>query len=159
MFVTVRCGTLVGLLVCGVACDAERPTAPGSFFPPSSSTTPTPPAPPPGPSLSGPSTTYRFSAPLDRPLFPGSDTPTSRYVLYTNAGFSLQYESLGKAALTGSYQHIDGRIVFDFDADGKGSQDGQPAATATLNGDVLEVRYSFRMRLSDFEDAVYRRTE
>jgi hypothetical protein len=43
---------------------------------------------------------------------------------------------------------------------GKGSQFGGPDALGTLNGDLLEVRYSLEMRIgSDFENAVYRRTE
>ena len=158
MIATVRFGTLVGLLVFYVACDAQRPTAPS---PPPSSTPPTapsPPAPPSGPPLSGPSTTYRFDAPLDYPV--RSYTPTSKYLLYNNSAFSLQYEGLPGVAYTGSYRQEDGRIIFDFAADGLGSALGGPDATGTLNGDLLEVRYSFEMRVgADFENAVYQRTD
>jgi len=43
---------------------------------------------------------------------------------------------------------------------GVGSALGGPDALGTLNGDSLEVRYSFEMRVgADFEDAVYQRTE
>ena len=152
MIATVRIGTLVGLLVFCVACGAQ----PGPSTAPTP-TAPTPPAPS-GPPLSGPSTTYHFSAPLDRPV--RSYTPTSKYVLYSNGAFSLRYEALGGAAYTGSYRQEDGHILFDFAADGAGSVLGGPDARGTLNGDLLEVRYSFEMRVgADFEDAVYQRTE
>jgi hypothetical protein len=158
MIATVRFGALVGLLVFCVACDAQQPTAPS---PPRSSappTAPTPPAPPSGPPLSGPSTTYHFSAPLDYPV--RSYTLTSKYVLYSNGAFSLRYEALGEVAYTGGYRQENGRILFDFGADEVGSQLGGPDAIATLNGDLLEVRYSFEMRVgADFENAVYQRTE
>jgi hypothetical protein len=156
MIATVRFGTLVGLLVFCVACDAQRPTAPSATL--DAPTAPTPPAPPSGPSLSGPSITYHFIAPLDYPV--RSFTPTSRYVLYNNGAFSLRYEALGEVAYTGRYRQEDGRFIFDFGADGVGSQLGGPDAIATLNGDLLEVRYSFEMRVgADFENAVYQRNE
>jgi hypothetical protein len=109
--------------------------------------------------LSGPSTTYHFVAALDYPLTQGSHTPTSTYVLYNNGAFSLRYESLGEWAYTGSYGREDERIIFDFGGGGH-RPDDQPDAIATLNGDLLEVRYSFEMRVgADFENAVYRRNE
>jgi hypothetical protein len=106
--------------------------------------------------LSGPSTTYHFSAPLDRPVIYAQAT---KYVLYDNGAFSIVYEGPGEVAYTGSYRQEDGRILFDFVADGKGSVLGGPDALGTLNGDLLEVRYSFEMRVgADFEDAIYQRT-
>ena len=112
MIATVRFGTLVGLLVFCVACGAQPgpSTAPTPLAP-----APTPPAPPSGPPLSGPSTTYHFSAPLDRSV--RSYTPTSKYVLYNNGAFSLRYEAFGGGAYTASYRQEDGRILFDFAAD------------------------------------------
>src|SRR5262245_53990291 len=152
MVPVVRFGALVGLLVFCVACDAQRPTAPS---PPPSSTPPT--APPSGPPLSGPSTTYHFSAPLDRPVIYAT---TTKYMLYNNGAFSLRYDDAPGVAYTGSYRQEDGRILFDFGADGRGSVLGGPDATGTLNGALLEVRYSFEFRVgADFEDAVYQRTE
>jgi hypothetical protein len=54
----------------------------------------------------------------------------------------------------------DQRIMFDFGADGRGSVLGGPDAVGTLNGDLLEVRYSFDMRVgADYENVVYTRTE
>jgi len=107
--------------------------------------------------LSGPSTSYHFSAKLDRPV--RDFTSTSRYVLYDNGAFSLRYESLGEGAYTGSYRQEDGRIIFDFAGDGQPSPDGQPDAIGTLDGDLLAVRYNFLMQIADFENAVYRRSE
>ena len=157
MIATVRFGTLVGLLVFCVACD----TQPGPSTvptPPALPTAPTPPQPPSGPPLSGPSTPYYFSAPIDRAV--SSYTQRSTFVLYNNGAFSFQYEAFAGVAYTGSYRQEDGSILFDFSADGRGSVLGGPDARGTLNGDLLEVRYSFEMRVgADFEDAVYQRTE
>ena len=158
MTATLRWRALVGLVVFSVACDAQRPTAPSP--PPSSAvpTSPTAPAPSPGPPLSGPSTTYHFSAPLDSPV--RSYTPTSKFVLYDNGAFSLRYEAFAGDGYSGSYQQQDGSVIFDFGADGIGSVLGGPDAIATLNGDLLEVQYSFEMRVgADFENAVYQRTK
>jgi hypothetical protein len=81
-------------------------------------------------------------------------------VLYNNGAFSLRYESLGEWAYTGSYQREDERIIFDFGGGGAHGPDDQPDVIATVNGDLLEVRYSFGMRVgADFENAVYRRSE
>jgi hypothetical protein len=81
-------------------------------------------------------------------------------VLYCNGAFSLRYETFGEVAYIGSYRQKDERIIFDFGADGLGSALGGPDAVATLDGDLLEVRYSFEMRVgADFENAVYQRTE
>ena len=109
------------------------------------------PAPPasPAPPLSGPSTTYRFSGPLDYGV--NVFTETSSYVLYDNGAFGLRYESPSGFTYTGSHWREDARIIFDFVSDGK--QD----AVGTLRGDLLELRYSELMQHSDFDNAVYRR--
>jgi hypothetical protein len=114
-------GTLAWALVFCIGCHAEQPTAPSSVAPNSSMApaAPRPPAPPSGPPLSGLSTTFRFSAPLDSPV--SSYTSTTKYVLYDNGAFSLRYEAPGEGAYTGSYRQEDGRILFDFGADGRGS--------------------------------------
>ncbi len=160
MTAMVRGGTLVGLLVFSVACDAQRPTLPSSFYsstaPTPPITPPTPPARPPAPPVSGPSTSYSFSGPLEHPV---SDfTKMSRYVLYNSGAFSLRYEGPVAGELVGSYRQEAERIIFDFGADGI-SFDRQPEAIGTLNGDVLEVRYSDTLKQSDFEDAAYRRSQ
>jgi hypothetical protein len=111
MIATVRLGALVGLVVFCVACDPQQPTPLGRSAPP---TAPTPPAPPSGPPLSGPSTTYHFSAPLDKPV--SSYTQTSSFVLYNNGAFAIRYEEVGAY---GSYRQEDASILFDLAADGK----------------------------------------
>ena len=77
---------------------------------------------------------------------------TSRYVLYENGAFALQYVSLA-GQYTGSYRQEDGSIYFDFNADRLWD------ASGTLNDDLLEVRYSDQMQHSDFENAVYIRSQ
>ena len=51
--------------------------------------------------------------------------------------------------MAGSYLLQDGRISFAFSSGAD--------ASGTLNGEVLEIRYSDRMQQIDFEDAVYKR--
>jgi hypothetical protein len=152
MGAVVRCGTLLAFLVFAVACgNGDGPTAPGST-PSTPTPLPTPPPPPAGqPPLTGPATTYLFfSGPLSAPVSP--DTRDSSYVLYDNGAFSFQYVSLA-VQYPGSYRQEDGRIYFDFEADSSWD------ASGTLNDDLLGVRYSDRMVHSDFENAVYRRSQ
>ena len=148
MIATVRFGALVGLLVFCVACGAQ----------PGPSTGPTPPAPPSGPPLSGPSTTYHFSAPLDRSV--RSYTPTSKYVLYNNGAFSLRYEAFGGGAYTASYRQEDGRILFDFAADRRRLGARRAGRSRNAQRRFVGGPICFEMRVgADFEDAVYQRTE
>ena len=145
MTAVVRCGTLLGFLVFSIACsNGDRPTAP----------TPLPTQPPPTaavPRLIGPADIYLFSGTL--PPYPVRHyTEASKYVLYDNGAFSLQYASLG-GEYVGTYRQEIGLISFRFVADDRWF------ATGTLNGDSLEVRYNAIMDLSDFENAVYRRSQ
>ena len=141
-------GALVAALALCVAC-SDRPTAPSQLPPstgqpaPPTVTGPTPIVVPP---LSGPARTYLFSAQLGYPV--SHFTMNSKYVLYENGAFLLQYVSLG-GELTGVYESQNGRLNFRFGGGGD--------ATGTLDNDVLEVRYSERMQHSDFENAVYKR--
>jgi hypothetical protein len=94
---------------------------------------------------------YLADGPLSYPI---SDyTTASRYVLHDGGTFSLQYPSLGGLQYVGTYRQEDARVTFVFSADGLWD------ATGTLNGDSLEVRYNLNMELSDFENAVYRRSQ
>ena len=110
------------------------------------------PPPPPAekPPLTGPATTYLFSGPLSHPV--SGYTTASKYVLYDNGAFSLEYEEFATPYL-GTYRQENGLIDFDFIAGGSSD------ASGALNGDLLEVRYSDRMLHSDFENAVYRRSQ
>ena len=73
-------------------------------------------------------------------------------MLYNSGAFSLQYASLG-GGYVGTYRQENGAITFRFAADPRWD------ATGTLKGDSLEVRYNVIMELSDFENAVYRRSQ
>jgi hypothetical protein len=93
--------------------------------------------------VSGPATAYVFSGPL---TYPVSDfTEQSSFVLYDNGAYQLRYHS-SNWTITGVFHRENGQIVFD---------DGW--ATGTLNGDLLEVRYSASAQQADYENAVYRR--
>jgi len=142
--------TLVSVLVLSAACDyAERPAAP--------SPVPTPPpaaiVPPPTrglPPATGPATTYVFERELSYAI--RVYTAASKYVLYENGRFSLQYASLS-GEYAGTYVQENGVIAFSF------AGDSRWGAIGTLRGDSLEVRYTEIMEHSDFENAVYRRSQ
>src|SRR5258708_4085295 len=86
-------GTLMGLVLLSIACGGSTPTAPT----PSSQgpAVPSPPAPPPSnfPALSGLSRTFTFDRELTYSV--SGYTKQSRFVLYDNGAFVLQYVSLG----------------------------------------------------------------
>jgi hypothetical protein len=77
----------------------------------------------------------------------------SRYVLYEDSTFGLQYLSArwGFFEYTGRYARVNASISLDFDANRP-----QWQATASIQGDSLVVTYNTDMMLSDFEDGVYR---
>ena len=143
-----RCGLLIGVLMLGLACGTEPPTGPGPVPTPPTITQP-PPQPPQGPprSWGEPVATYVFSGPLNYPV--SGFTPGSQYLLYDNGGFGLRYDAFAQVYL-GTYQQENDTITFQFS--------GQ-IATGTLKGDLLEVRYSDILQHSDFENAVYRRSQ
>ena len=86
-------------------------------------------------------------------FIPGS----SRYVLYDNATFSLQYSlaQWGLVEYKGRYSRADSLITFDWDG---WSTAGPWGADGILRGDTLIVKYNLVMSWSDFEDGVYVRT-
>ena len=98
-----------------------------------------------------PVATYVFSGPLEYAV--GGFTSGSQYLLYENGVFGLRYDAFAHVYL-GDYRQDDATITFRFDGGG-----GQGFATGTLKGDLLEVRYSEIMQHSDFENAVYRRSQ
>ena len=150
MAVLVRLGTLLALLVVSIACNnAERPTAPSSLTQPPPATVQSPPTGggPPASALAG---VYVASGALSYPI--NSYTKMSRYVLRDRGAFSLEYPSL-RVDYAGTYTYENGSVMFRFAADDRWS------AVGTFNGDLLEVRYSLIAGLSDFEDAVYTRSQ
>jgi hypothetical protein len=79
-------------------------------------------------------------------------TTRSRYVLYDNGAFALQYSDNGGFEYLGGYTAANGIITFKWDG---WSTAGPWGATGTLKGDTLTVAYSEGMMMADFEDAVY----
>jgi Tol biopolymer transport system component len=106
----------------------------------------TPPVSPPGdfPPLSRPATIYNR-------LALHSSGHLSRYVLYQDSTFGLQYVGppSGFFEYPGRYSRTDSVITFNFNFNGGGK------ATGTVRCDFLIVEYDIIMLLSDFEDGVY----
>jgi hypothetical protein len=81
-------------------------------------------------------------------------TARSRYILYDNGNFALQYDEYGGLEYRGSYTKVASLITFNWEG---WSTAGPWGATATLRGDTLTVTYNDIMMMTDFEDAVYLR--
>jgi hypothetical protein len=144
----VRRAALAGVLALFMACgDGDQFTAPTLPRPVAA---PVPSPLPSDPPLSGATTTYQFSAPLSYHVSPW--TERSSFVLYESGAFSLQYEAF--EPYLGAYQREGNRITFAFS--GHASSTGTAIGTLTDGGDLLEIRFSRGMQLSDFEDAIYR---
>jgi len=158
MNVAIRCGALVALLVLATACtDFDPPTAPTS----TADSTSTPPGgsgdvPRGFPAVSPPARIY---VAVDSPLYPIHGSPlASRYVLYDDGTFALQYSSANYPFFEyrGAYKEANALITFEWEG---WSTAGPWGATGSLSDDSLTVRYNIIMQLSDFEDGVYRRTQ
>jgi hypothetical protein len=148
MNTTVRRGAVVVLGVLSVACGSSGPTAPTETSQPLTLPSPTP-QPPTNPPLSGPSRTFIFDRELSYRV---SDyTKESRFVLYDNGRFVLQYPTLA-LEYRGRYTEANG--VIDFAWEGW-SAAGPWGATGTVVGEYLTVQYNQIMQLTDFESAVY----
>ncbi|PYR63909.1 MAG: hypothetical protein DMF87_22185 [Acidobacteria bacterium] len=142
----------MALAGCGDGVRSAAPTAPTPTVVPSLQPVP--------PSLTG---TY---PPITGParVFVYRDSPyprvaaytlTSRFVLYDDGRFALQYEQpVGE--YRGTYTASDGVVTFNWEG---WSVAGPWGAEATLSGDVLNVRYNLIMQLTDFEDADYVRNQ
>ena len=132
----VRLGAMTAGLVLVAACGNSGPTSPTPVrvFPP----------------LSGPSRTFVFDRELSHPVSEG--TKRSRFILYDNGAFVLQYLSLTGDGYRGSYVQANADIGFEWEG---WSIAGDWAATGILQGDSLTVRYNLIMQLTDFEDAAY----
>ena len=155
MNTTVRHGAVVVLLVLLAACGSSGPTSPTRTNPPPALPLPTPPPNISFPPLSGPSRTFLFDRELSYPV--RDFTWNSRFVLYDNGAFVLQYpsSSLGDGRFRGAYQDTNGVLMFLFEFEGRIVGSAWDDATATLKGDSLTVRYRESMQHADFEDAVY----
>ena len=154
-----RCGSLIGVLIVGFGCGTEGPTtlnpvpAPSTTPPPTPPPLPppTPPPPPPGELVA----TYVFSDRLDYAV--GAITAESQYLLYANEVFEWRNgDDSFFSVWRGTYRQENATLTFRFS--GRWTDDAG-FATGTLQGDLLEVRYSEIMEHSGFENAVYRRSQ
>ena len=137
--------TLGALLVTLAGCK-DSPLA----LEPSRSEPSGPTIPPDFPALSSPAGIYDRTSPS---FIPGN----SRYVLYENGTFSLQYVTpdWGFGEYLGRYSRTDSAIAFQFDGwNGMGPW----LADGIVAGDSLTVKYNVAMVMSDFEDGVYIRS-
>ena len=125
-----------------IACTESRPVAPSGPVP----TYPAPAFPAlsrPGTAYRGPDALYMSNRAAEMPL-------VTRYVLHDDGTFALQFSSVaGFSEYRGRYTRAGSQLSFDWDAWGAG------AASATLVGDDLSVKYAERMSLNDFVDGVY----
>ena len=69
--------------------------------------------------------------------------------MYENGAFEFSYDE--GIPYVGQYRRETERLLFVFHDSG--------SATGTVRGDLLEVRYDGRMEHSDFENAVYKRSQ
>ena len=152
MNATVRHGAVVVLLVLVAACGNSRPTSPTGASPPSER--PPQPAPPPQidfPPLSGPSRTFIFDRELSYPV--RDFTRKSRFVLYDNGAFELQYppSQYGPGLYRGAYQNVDGVIMFLFEFQGRSVDTPWNVRRLPSKGDSFTVQYRESMHHADFE--------
>ena len=151
MNITLRRSAIVVLFLFGAACGSSAPTSPTGTGQAPTLPLPTPPPATTFPPLSGPSRTFVFDRELSSRV--SGYTKTSRFVLYDNGAFALQYPSLGKGdGYRGEYRDANGVMTFEWEG---WSVAGSWGASGILRGDELTVQYNLIMRLTDFEDAVY----
>lgn len=175
MHTIVRLGAVTVLLVHLAGCHVAGPTAPAGIsvappLSPSPAPAPAPPASVSFPPPSGPSRTFVFDRPAGYPV--RHFTMGSRFVLYDNGAFVLQYPSTATwdGQYRGAYRDTNGTIAFLFNwstaraeherarimaGAGPAARDPWDDAIGTLAGGSLTVRYDEIMQHSDFEDAVY----
>ena len=153
----VRPHALASLLILTAACtsDGTQPTEPTSIrlsTPAAPNPTPAPVAGDFAPSFPAVSRPARVYVAVSWPFvaFPHGSPLASRYVLYDDGTFGLQYSSASNPFFeyAGTYKETNGSIELNF-----GPNWG--SATAMLSGNSLTVRYNILMQMSDFEDGVY----
>jgi len=131
-------------LVILISCDKEKLTVSNSSYQTTNQTS--------FPPASGTARVFNF---LSQSSYQVSGyTTRSRYVLYDNGAFGLQYSDNGGFEYRGRYTEVNSVITFEWEG---WSTAGSWGATATLRGDTLTVAYNIIMMMTDFEDAVYLR--
>jgi hypothetical protein len=152
---------IVAALFLSVGCsDRVTPTAPDPP-PQSAPTAPVPPIPPipegPFPPVTQPARVYLFASALSYPV--DEPTSSSRYVLYENGTFALQYlRSRGAFQYGGTYTEANGIITFHWTDNQNVSAPWRPSI-GTLADDSLTVRYDNIMNLDGFDNAIYIQTQ
>lgn len=153
MNTTRRYRAVVMLVVVFAACGSSAPTSPTRTNSPPPLPPPTPPVRVNFPPLSGPSRTFVFDRDLSYPV--RDFTRKSRFVLYGNGAFALQYSGI-EYVYRGGYQDANGVLMFLFDSStGRGVHEPWDDATGTLEGDSLMIQFEESMQHADFENAVY----
>ena len=150
MTTTVWRGALLVLLMLSAACGSSGPTSPTGTSQPAAVPSPAPQRGISAPPLSGPSRTFVFDRELSYRV--RDYTKNSRFVLYDNGAFVLQYPTLGEGGYRGGYEDAHGVITFEWEG---WSTAGPWGATGTLKGDSLTVQYNETMQHTDFEAALY----
>lgn len=108
------------------------------------------------PPLTGPSRTFIFDRELSYRV--RDFTRNSRFVLYDNGAFELQYppSQYGPGLYRGAYRNANAVLTFLFDSStGRRVDEPWDDATGTLEGDSLTIQYKENMQHSDFENAAY----
>ena len=147
MHIGLRSSVVAVLLMVAAACGGSGATSPSGTQP--SVVTVVPPRPT-FPPLSGPSRTLVFDHALANRV---SDyTIHSRFVLYDNGGFILQFPTVAGDGYRGGYTEVNGAITFEWEG---WNPAGPWGAAGMLNGNSLTVQYNSIMQGTDFEDAVY----
>ena len=151
----IRCAAFMALLVLSTGCGGLGPTSPSGRSEPTAVSPSTSPPQPNFLALSGPSRIFTFDHSLTYGV--GDYTKNSRFVFYDNGAFVLQF-AICKCGgeYRGRYTEANGLITFEWEG---WSVAGPWGATGTVQGDTLTVQYNPIMELSDFENAVYLRTQ
>jgi hypothetical protein len=103
--------------------------------------------------VSRPARIYLFASGVSSRV--GEWTSNSRYVVYDDGTFALQYlQSRGSLEYRGTYSEANALITFRWEGNQNVPVPWRPA-TGALSDDSLTVRYDATMNLDDFENAVY----
>jgi hypothetical protein len=147
---------LIGTLSACSSPTSVEPNAP-EVVPVSAPATPTP-APaavwPAFKTPSSPAHIYDETSPLYAFIYPMHGSLVSRYVLYDDGRFAIQFSSgaFGPFEYKGSYLNASGQIHFLFDDANLG---GAWEATGTRDGSQIRVAYNGIMIGADFNNGVY----
>lgn len=149
-------GLTAALVIASLGCSDQATSGlpPGSVPQPPSPAAPPTPAPPPFPQVSNASAIYLGPENLYDQFksYHGSSLPT-RFVLFDDSTFYLQFASLRFGLLTyaGRYSRSDATFRFNWVNESGPTWNAQ----GTQRGDTLDIRYGENMVMSDFIDGAY----